>query len=74
MRIETVTNLDTLLRQLEAMAAENNQNAFVFRGHQNSEWRLESTFARYSNTKLPEVRAQTFEHLIDQFAGRLTQI
>lgn len=74
MRIETVTNLDTLLRQLEAMAAENNQNAFVFRGHQNSEWRLESTLARYSNTKFPEVRAQTFEHLIDQFAGRLTQI
>lgn len=74
MRVETVTNLDTLLRTLEAMATENNMSSFVFRGHQNSDWRLESTFDRYSSTRLPEIRVEAFEHLIKQFAARLTQI
>lgn len=74
MHVEVIKNLDSLLRRLEAMAADNNTNAFVFRGHQNPDWRLESTFDRYSNTQLPEIRAAAIEHLINQFAGRLTQI
>lgn len=74
MRVEIVTNLDTLLRTLEALAAENNVNAFVFRGHQDSDWQLESTFDRYSSTRLPLIRVEAFENLINQFAARLTQI
>lgn len=74
MRVETITSLDGLLRQLEDMASQNNTNSFVFRGHQNWRWRLESTFDRYSGTKLPENRAHAFEHLIEQFAVRLTQL
>lgn len=74
MRTIQVNTLDELLRPLERMAAASNVNSYVFRGHRDPVWRLDSTFNRYSEVRLPEIRVEAFEHLISQFTMRLTQI
>ena len=74
MKIITVDALAPLLRQLETLALSTHLNEYVFRGQGNADWPLQSTFSRYSTSKLPEFRGLAFEHLITQYTDGLARI
>jgi hypothetical protein len=74
MKIVAMDALEPLLRQLEKLALSTHINEYVFRGQGNAEWRLQSTFSRYSTSKLPEFRGLAFEQLITRYTDGLARI
>jgi hypothetical protein len=61
---EVVRGFEELLRSEE----------FVFRGQADASFRLCSTFARYSTSRLSELHGLAFDHLIERFMHGLASI
>jgi hypothetical protein len=72
-RLMQVTDLETLIRELEKPALSADR-VNVFRGHNNSDWRLSTTFSRWSTSQIPEYNPMMFERLLNRFEHGLTQI
>lgn len=72
-RVIEIKDLDGLIRALEKPALEHGRFN-VFRGHSSDQWRINTTFSRFSTSRLPEYNPLAFEQLLNRFEHGLTQI
>jgi hypothetical protein len=69
-----VRSISGLIRSVEELAFGPDGDFYVFRGHRKACWRLGSTFARFSTSKLVQFRGAAFEYLVNRFEEGLASI
>lgn len=74
MKIKRVRSIRSLLNQLTQVATPADHSDYVFRGHSNSDWRIQSTYGRYTTSSLYEFRELEFKQIIARFEDNLARL
>lgn len=74
MQIKRIRSIRSLMKKLTKLATPANHSDFVFRGHSNSSWKIQSTFGRYSTSPLFEYRDLALQQVIRRFQHSMARL